>query len=258
VLSLPSEWRLRYSDGGPTTSTPNRCASTVVLSTSLFCAGGRSMSRWHARLLKELLEAHRRDEYERPRPTFLHGESMGHSARKEDKIPRPGRELLLPASTAQLARQDVQGFILATVEVEEKGEARGEVRFDDTEGPCGLLGTGLDRHQGAFIPDGPLVRADVEDTAAHGDVSVLVRATGLNRAGASRRRVETGSAGPGSGSSAVRGKRLRLECVGAAVDPGDFHQAGDGFSPRPITLPLCHHCYPCHRAAWTGANGNRT
>jgi hypothetical protein len=91
---------------------------------------GGGIKRRHAALLEHLLQARGQHEHQRSGPARPGLEGVGQLARAEDQLARAGGELVVAVAAAQLAVQDVEGLVLAVVDVQGWAEVGGEARLD--------------------------------------------------------------------------------------------------------------------------------
>jgi hypothetical protein len=95
-----------------------RCLQVVLLLGSL----GRVCGR-HTALLEHALESRGRDDDQRTGAVGLHLEGVRHPARPPDPGAGTGDELIVPLAEADLTVEDIQGLVLAAVDVEWRPEA---------------------------------------------------------------------------------------------------------------------------------------
>jgi hypothetical protein len=103
---------------------------------------------------------------------------VGLLARAEDQLDRAVGALLDADAAAELAVQDIEGLVLAVVDVQARAEPGGEARLDQAQGAAGAVAVGLEGHQGALPPEhrrfgcsGP-VAVGADSGAGHGPASL--------------------------------------------------------------------------------------
>lgn len=120
----------------PATTARGRGLQVVLLLRRVGRLSGR-----HAALLEHALEASGREDDERTRALGLNLEGVRYAPRLPDPGAGTGDELVVSHAEADLPLEDIDGFVLAAMDVE-----RGPVpllekaSLQDTEGTAGVLG----------------------------------------------------------------------------------------------------------------------